>query len=521
MRPLFRCRRVLALALFAALLLPVPSRSTVFSAPFVPGELIVRFRDETSPGVRQSIHDAAGALEVRPIARGVMELVRFGEGIELGAVESIYNARAEVEFAERNYIGEGGFTPNDTHFASQWHHRNTGQSGGTPGADMESESGWDVSRGSASVTVAVLDSGIDSDHPEFAGRILPGWDFVNNDADPEDDQSHGTYVTGLLAANADNGFSVAGMDHFCMILPVKVLDAGNSGTTVNLISGIDYASAEDADVISMSLINYPCGSSLNLALNNARLAGAILVACAGNGGIGNADVSCPGASPQTISIGATDDTDARASYSGTGAELEFMTSGDLVRTVRYNTSLDGTTIFNGCSAATPSAAGIVSIVRALEPGMSTNRMRALLKLGAEDQVGPPSEDTPGRDDYFGWGRLNLRLVLEAYLAATDTPTVAGADDATSLGLAIEPNPSRGASTIEYRLPSRAWVKVDILDVTGRLVRVVEHGIRDAGTHEVGWDGRARGEAQAAAGVYFVRVTDGRGAAAIRKLTLSR
>ncbi len=334
---------------------------------------------------------------------------------------------------------------------------------------MNSEPGWDLSRGSASVTVAVLDSGIDSDHPEFAGRILPGWDFVNNDANPEDDHSHGTLVSGLLAANANNGFAVAGVDHFCMILPVKVLNAFNSGTTANLISGIDYASQQGADVISMSLINYPCGVALNNALNNARLAGAILVACAGNGGIGDADISCPGASPHTISIGATTNTDARAFYSGTGEALEFMAPGDDVVTVIYNSPVNGSSFFSGCSAATPNAAGIVSILRALEPELRTRHVRDILQLGAEDQVGPPQEDAPGWDEFFGWGRLNLRSVLDAFLAATAVGELANDDGGARLEFEAGPNPARESVDVRYALPSRAWVKVDVMDVTGRRV----------------------------------------------------
>ncbi len=509
-------------AAVAAILATVgsPARCAPFSAPFVPGELIVGFRDGAPASARAAAHAAAGAREVVPIARGAMELVRFGEDAELGAIERAYLERPDVEFADRNYIGEGGFTPNDSNFSFQWQHRNTGQSGGTPGADVESVPGWDLARGGSSVTVAVLDSGIDSDHPEFAGRILPGWDFVNGDADPEDDHSHGTFVAGLLAANADNGFSVAGVDHFCRILPVKVLNASNGGTSANLISGIDYASAQGADVLSMSLINYPCTPSLNMTLNAAKTAGAILVACAGNGGIGDADVSCPGASVHTISIGASTHTDARASYSGTGEALEFLAPGHQVVTVRYNTAADGSTSFSGCSAATPVAAGIVAIVRALAPEMRTNRMRELLRLGAEDQVGPPEEDTPGRDEFFGWGRLNLRLVLEEFLAATAAPQVAGG--APGVALEIDPNPARAANgaAIRYELPARAWVKVEVLDVAGRLVRVVDHGIRDAGARTLVWDARHDRGNPVASGVYFVRLSAGSDRV-VRKLTLAR
>src|SRR5262245_658758 len=194
---------------------------------YVPGRLIVGFRDAVTPAARHAVHASAGVLAIKPLLHPRMDLVTVDPGADLRAVEAAYLARPEVEFAQPDYLGQGGFVPNDTFFSEEWHHSNTGQSGGTPGADLESEAAWDIWRGSNSVVVAVLDTGIDSDHPEFVGRILPGWDFVNDDPDPEDDHGHGTLVTGLLAANANNGFAVAGVDHECMILPIKILDAFN------------------------------------------------------------------------------------------------------------------------------------------------------------------------------------------------------------------------------------------------------------------------------------------------------
>ena len=245
-------------------------------------------------------------------------------------------------FGDGNYIGEGGdVIPDDTSFGDLWHLNNTGQSGGTPDADIEAIEAWDITTGSNSIVVAVLDTGIDSDHPEFLGRVLPGFDFVNEDSDPEADHPHGALVSGILAANADNSFAVAGVDHFAKILPVKVLNASNLGTLADLIEGLTYAADQGADVISMSLINYPVGFSfLDDALQYARDSGAILIACAGNGGIGDADVSGPGASPLTISVGATTRIDARASFSGTGSALDVVAPGSSITTIAYNTAVD-------------------------------------------------------------------------------------------------------------------------------------------------------------------------------------
>jgi subtilisin family serine protease len=173
----------------------------------------------------------------------------------------------------------------------------------------------------------------------------------------------------------------------------------------------------------MSLINYPTGSStINNALQAARDAGAILIACAGNGGIGNADVSGPGASPLTIAVGATTSTDARASFSGTGTALDLVAPGSSVRTVTYNSAADTSASFTGCSAATPVAAGVATLLLSVNPFLSHDDVASILTSTADDLVGAVLEDTPGRDDYMGHGRLNMNAAL-ASVSPPELPTL--------------------------------------------------------------------------------------------------
>ena len=385
------------------------SAATAQEPAHVPGEVIAKMREGGDLARIDEALARDGCVRVEMIDDMGLMLIAFDPGIPVADIVALLESHPDIEYAHPNYVGGGGgFTPDDTWFGSQWHHDNVGQSGGTVGADLESIAAWDMTRGSAGVLVAVLDTGIDSDHPDFAGRLVPGFDFVNGDADPEADHPHGVQVTGLAAANGNNAFSVAGVDHFCSIEPVKVLDQNNNGTTFDLIQGINFAAG--ADILSMSLINYPNTPGLQTALQTARNAGSILIACAGNGGIGNADVSFPGASPLTISIGATDDDDVRPGYSGTGTALDLVAPGDLVGTVVWNNN-DSISIFNGCSAATPVAAGVASLALSVDPTLTHAQMLQLLIDGAEDEVGDPAEDTPGRDDFHGFGRINARLTL--------------------------------------------------------------------------------------------------------------
>lgn len=403
------------------------------TADFVPGELIVG--PAAMAGQPLSMPDRGRALSARLLRDGIRTIAMdritgtLLVGVPVGREDEWrrqLNQREDVLYAEVNGYGEGGIVPNDSFFANQWHLRNTGQSGGKPGADVDAALAWDLYTGSSAVTVAILDSGIDSDHPDHAARLAPGGhDYVNNDQDPEDDHSHGTWVGGVLGAIAGNAFGVAGMDWACRMLHVKVLNSNNGGTVFWLTQGINHAAARpEVQIISMSLINYPGSTSLRLAIESARQQGKILIACAGNGGIGNADVSWPGASPYTMSIGATNRQDARAGFSGTGLALDFVAPGDSIVTSAFNTHANTTATVSGCSFATPLTAGIASLLvgKAIDlghPGLSHDEVYDLLKAGSEDQVGVSGEDTPGRDSFMGWGRLNARRSLEALLGRYD------------------------------------------------------------------------------------------------------
>ncbi len=338
-------------------------------------------------------------------------LLAFPGRVDSGPLIARLGEAHGVVFAEEDVVGRAAqVPPNDTHYPDQWDRENTGQLG-TPDADVDAEGGWALATGSPSVVIAVLDSGIDSAHPEFAGRIVAGFDFVNNDSDPEDDESHGTYVAGIALANANNAFQVAGIDWAAALMPVKVLDDAGFGTTTDLVDGITWATDNGADVINMSLINYPCSGSLANALQYALDGGAIPVASAGNDGIGDADVSGPGCIAQSISVGATTADDHRASFSATGSELDITAPGQGVRTVRYRIYTDGFSNFSGTSAAAPIVSGIAGLMRALRPAITPGEVRDLLEQTAEDRVGPPAEDMPGRDDFFGWGRVNMKDAL--------------------------------------------------------------------------------------------------------------
>ncbi|MEL6499462.1 MAG: S8 family serine peptidase [Planctomycetota bacterium] len=383
----------------------------------VPGQLIVM----PSAQARNAGNMIGGFPIIERSVWGTALLVAVPQGRESNAARAVASLEGVIS-AEPNAIGDGsGFrmtAPDDTFFGDQWHHSNTGQAGGTPGADIETPAAWQYTTGDVSTVIAVLDTGIDWNHADFAGRVLPnGYDFVNEDADPEADHPHGPQVTACIVANADNAFGVAGVDLEASVLPIKVLSISNRGTTFDLIQGIDFAAARtDVHIISMSLINYPGSDALRASLDNATASGKVLISCGANNG-GIADVSWPGASPATITIGSTTRTDERASFSGRGASIDFVAPGQGIVTIEPFTDEDRSDLVSGCSFATPIAAGVAGLIRAealrLGVPFTHDLVMDMLAAGAEDQVGDPFEDTPGRDDFMGHGRINARATLHA------------------------------------------------------------------------------------------------------------
>lgn len=389
-----------------------------------PERLLVRLREPVAaPALRRLEAETGGRVErIVPALRLVRLALPAGRGGEAAA--RLRAAAPAVATIEPDLRGRGGFVPDDPGFPMQWHLANTGQTGGLAGADIDAPAAWEVTRGSDAVVVAILDTGADLASPELAGRLLPGIDLVNGDDDPSADHPHGVRVTALFGANADDGIGVAGVDHRARILPVKVLDASNAGFTSDLAAGLVWAADQGAHVIAMSLIDYPANSStLRAALQYARAAGAVLVACAGNRGAGNADVSGPGAYPETISVGWTDANDALGGAgndaSATGAALDLVAPG--VALVWSLSPGGAASTFSGCSAATPVVAGIASLLLAVDPALGHEGVAERLFASAEDEVGPPGLDLPGWDDAFGHGRANaaaaLALVPEPEAAA--------------------------------------------------------------------------------------------------------
>ncbi|MBA2742949.1 MAG: S8 family serine peptidase [Chthoniobacterales bacterium] len=308
----------------------------------------------------------------------------------------------DVEFVEPDYVAFGSGRPSDPNYALQWHHQK-----------IQAEAAWDISTGSRDVIVAVLDSGINASLAEFSGRIIPGHDYANNDSNPADDYGHGTAVAGVIAANANNGVFGAGVNWRCRILAEKIFDNRNRGYYSWWDQAIYDATDAGAKVINLSGGGSADSAATVAAIDYAISHGVIFVTITGNDSAGV--IQFPGRLPQCITLGGTERNDARASFSNYGPSIDLVAPARDIYTVGKDGSLE---YWYGTSFAAPQVSGVAAIAIALDPSLNQRKMEQLLRATAEDQIGGV-EDTPGRDSYFGFGRLNARFAVQ--LAATRSP----------------------------------------------------------------------------------------------------
>ncbi len=407
--------------------------------PYLPGEIVARFRLELSDAdVLQLALQAGASKAVRKSPLGLFVL--HGPQNERAMEQTLQHLweSGKTVMMSPNYTRGGlTFVPNDPHSTSgaQWY------LDAPSDIDLDLPDAWDITRGSASVVVAVMDTGILSAHPEFVGRLwvnpgeipgnsvdddgngyiddINGWNNTANNPDIEDDDGgplgngvgHGTWVSSILLANSNNAHQVAGFDHFARQLTVRAFNQATGFDLGHVLGGLDYLlmTSQYYDVVNMSweasLVNTPIGTSLD-ALEQA---GALVVAGSGND-FGSAKKVYPAAHSATITVGATDDTDTLAPFSNTGDEVDFVAPGVDIYTASFGDpfSANASQVGPGTSFSTPMVTGIASLGFAIRSTMTKEELVFALKASAVDL------GAPGKDPEHGWGRVNAHQALQVH-----------------------------------------------------------------------------------------------------------
>lgn len=275
---------------------------------------------------------------------------------------------------------------------------------------VQASSAWDTTAGSDKIRVAVIDTGVDQNHPDLRGNLLTGRNFVETSQAPEDDFGHGTHVAGIIGALANNGEGGAGLAFRCKILPIRVLGT-NGGSTFQLVQGIQCAIDSGAKVINMSLGSSQYSSIEEQAVKEAMNRGIVVVAAAGNDALSGNPLSYPAAIRGVISVAATDYNDHRGDFSNYNSFVSLSAPGvDILSTLPTRMGRYG--FASGTSMASPIVAGAAALLLSQHPDWSPSQVKNALANSntCKDLVREAGKD-PGYDPFFGYGLLQVSDAL--------------------------------------------------------------------------------------------------------------
>ena len=455
---------------------------------FVSDEVVVKFRDMPATRSMQSVAQLAAAhgMTTRAGARDRAMLLgvrrqggHFAQAANAQPVLLTDNAtllgkwetmraikrlrrEADVEYAEPNYIRHSTLVPLDQLYPLQWHY---------PMINLPQA--WDITTGSSNVTVAVIDTGVLSAHPDLQGQLVPGFDFISDtlnandgdgiDSDPFDpgdsgvggSSYHGTHVAGTVAAATNNTDGVSGSSWATRIMPLRVLGL-NGGTTYDIRQAVRYAAGlsndsgttltQPVDIINLSLGGGGFSQQEQDLFTLVRSQGTIVIAAAGNNA--SSVPFYPGAYNGVISVSAVDINRQRAPYSNFSAFVDVAApGGDATQDVNGDGNPDAVLstggedtggslqlnyrFLQGTSMAAPHVAGVVALMKAVTPGLTPLQLDNLLASGQITQdLGPP-----GRDDEYGFGLIDAHLAVVAAQGGVSPvpPTLVASPGALNFG----------------------------------------------------------------------------------------
>jgi len=486
------------------------------------GELLVKFREDTPGNKRRDIIKKYGGRKERKSR--IPGLVKISvDSQKLEEVMHRLESNPAVEYAEPNLIYRIQELPPMYDTIQELEDNQWGL------AKIQAPAAWDIETGSEEIVIAVIDTGVDMDHPDLEENIWVnpeeeedgqdksgsgyvddtyGWDFVNENNDPQDDNGHGTHVAGIASAAGKE--VVAGVSWESRIMALKALNEdGETDDMVDIIEAIDYAADNGAHIINMSFgASLPAGimsNSMGDAIESAYEAGCILIASAGNDG--EYGVMYPASSEYVIAVGATDMDDERWVYSNYGAGLDLMAPGAGIRSAAPS---GGSVTKSGTSMSAPFVSGVSSLALSYlkERGHSwePSEIREILL----------TQGVSGYSDWFpdtGYGRLDagaLMIFLSEGGYKTDSM------DPIAYPNPFNPRKERAVIVLSER-ETGELKELRIYSLTGQLVR----DISIKGNTYAIWDGRNNDGSLCASGLYFFQLVTYDGSSETGKISLLR
>lgn len=376
--------------------------SAADEAQWVPGRLLVQPRAGLSEAEFDKIIKKQGGKQVGKIDGINVRIIQLPPQASEKAVEALLKNNKHLKFAERDMLLKPEVAADDPYYASAWHLPKIG-----------APTAWDVTQGE-NVTIAILDSGVDATHPDLASRLVPGWNFYDNNSNTSDVYGHGTQVAGAAAAASNNALGVASVAGMARIMPIRVTDTSGMGSLSQMASGITWAADRGARVANLSFAAAGGYATVQNAAQYMKKKGGLVVTAAGNTGTAQTFA----AHPSTIVVSGTTSTDAKASWSSYGSFVDIAAPGASIWTT---TRGGGYKAASGTSMASPVAAGVVGLMMAANPGLSAEGVESILLSTAVDL------GSAGFDTSFGNGRINAAAAVAAAATArnldTSAPTV--------------------------------------------------------------------------------------------------
>jgi subtilisin family serine protease len=401
------------LLVFLVAALSASAGSDAAEAGTYPEELLISFREGTKLPVVEAFFAHKGVRPIRHIPQIDVWLVT-GTTREVKAVRDSRAGGELVRWLESNHpVRATQVTPNDNFYLAQQENLRVI---GLPEA-------WTLAQGSSHVPIAIIDTGVDLDHPDLQSKIwtnsseIPGndidddsngyiddvwgWDFVSDDFVPQDDHSHGSHVSGVAAATTNNGIGMAGVAWHAPIMPLKVLDNQGLGSVAAVAEAIVYAADNGARIVNLSLGSLEYSQAIAEAVAYALARGCLLVASAGNdGGV----VEYPAALPGVMAVSATDNQDLPWSRSNRGPEVELAAPGVNIFSANRQ---GGYYLASGTSMAAAHVSGVAALLWALSPSLEAGAVRGVLLDTAQDLW------SAGFDPLTGWGRVDAAAAVRS------------------------------------------------------------------------------------------------------------
>lgn len=398
---------------------------------YVQDQVLVKFKPTLSDPMVEVTLAAYRSKKLKRIPRLNIYQLQIPEGTTVEEMLYVLSRNPDVEYAEPNYRAHITVTPNDILFSEQYALYNSGQEFGPVGspqqgqsrADIKAREAWEETKGDEDIIIAIVDSGVDMDHPDINDKIQSsGRDFVNDDFDATDDLFHGTHVAGIAAAETNNEEGIAGVAWNSKILPVKVIDDTGWGDYADIIDGIRWAADNGADVINLSVGGDVFSLSLREAVKYAYDNNIVVVCAAGNDG---GSVLYPAAyEDYCLAVAATDYDDLRVSWSNYGPEVDIAAPGDqiisLVPTWYWGPDSLPYAYGDGTSMAAPHVSGLAALIKGLKPNLSVDDIMYIIRYSADDVN---STNYLGEDEFIGYGRINMEKALVPIIITTKKITI--------------------------------------------------------------------------------------------------